>query len=232
MYYFLTLPGLLVLAGVLCCLALACYHSRRSKAVVNVARKTKVIGITGTIASGKSLVGKLLEEYGVPVLDTDHIAHDVQAQDPDVRQALRQRFGDGVFSPEGKLDRKKLAAIVFNDRLALADLNAIVHPAVLRECRRRIAALEGHPVVAVLVPLLFEAGLASHYDEIWTVIASDEVVKARLKARDCISDEEAEKRIKAQFSQSEKVAGSDHVIDNSGTVDDTKKQVLALLSAN
>lgn len=229
MNYSFILPGLPALAGVLCCLAAAWYYYRRSKAFVNAAGKTRVIGITGTIASGKSLVGSLLEECGIPVLDTDHIAHDVQANDPELKQLLRERFGESVFDREGKLDRKKLGAIVFNDRAALNDLNAIVHPAVLRECRKRIAALAGEPLVAVLVPLLFEARLASHYDEIWTVTASDAVVKERLKAREGISDEEAEKRLRAQFSQAEKIAGSDHVIDNSGTINDTRKQVLALL---
>jgi dephospho-CoA kinase len=191
--------------------------------------KTKIVGITGTIASGKSLVGKLLEEQHVPVLDTDHIGHFVQAHDEAVRAALRQRFGSGIFNDIGELDRKKLGQIVFSDAEARQDLNKIVHPAIIRECRRLIAQHSDEPLVAVLVPLLFEAGLAKQYDEIWTVTASDTVVRERLKARDGISDEDADKRLKAQFSQQEKIAGSDHVIDNSGTADDTRRQVLDLL---
>jgi dephospho-CoA kinase len=192
---------------------------------------TKVVGITGTIASGKSLVGTLLEEQNVPVLDTDHIAHYVQANDEEVRQALKSRFGADIFKTNGDLDRKKLGGIVFNDAAALKDLNQIVHPATIRECRRRIASHAGKPLVAVLVPLLFEAGLEKEYDEIWTVTARDEIVRERLKAREGISDEEADKRIRAQFPQSEKIARSHHVIDNSGTVDDTRRQVLELLAA-
>jgi len=191
--------------------------------------KSKIVGITGTIASGKSLVGKLLEEERVTVLDTDHIGHFVQAHDQEVRTALRQRFGADVFNENGEVDRKKLGQIVFNDATARQDLNSIVHPAIIRECRRLIAEHADEPIVAVLVPLLFEAGLKKQYDEIWTVTASDTVVRERLKARDGISDEDAEKRLKAQFSQQEKVAGSDRVIDNSGTADDTRRQVLDLL---
>lgn len=214
--------------GLLFALARACYHKLGYRARGRV--KTIVVGITGTIASGKSLVGKLLEEAKVPVLDTDHIAHDVQASDAEVRSALAKRFGAEIFRSDGSLDRKRLGRIVFDDEAALKDLNAIVHPAVIRECQRLIGQYKDAPMVAVLVPLLFEAGLADHYDEIWTVTASDAVVRERLKARDGISDEDAEKRIKAQFPQSVKIAGSDHVIDNSGTVDDTRRQVLALLS--
>lgn len=206
--------------------ALSCYHKQRAAERKVV---TKVVGITGTIASGKSLVGKILEELNVPVLDTDHIAHYVQANDEEVRAALRSRFGADIFKTSGELDRKKLGGIVFNDAAALKDLNRIVHPATIRECRRLIASHDGKPMVAVLVPLLFEAGLEKEYDEIWTVIARDAIVRERLKAREGISDEEAAKRMRAQFPQSQKVARSNHVIDNSGTMDDTRRQVIDLL---
>jgi dephospho-CoA kinase len=191
--------------------------------------KTKIVGITGTIASGKSLVGSLLLDANIPVLDTDHICHDVQRDDRDVREALRRRFGPEIFEPTGELDRKKLGRIVFDDAAARQDLNTIVHPAIRRECGRRIAELADVPLVAVLVPLLFESGVEKQYDEVWTVTASDAVVRERLKARDGISDEDAEKRLKAQFPQEVKIAKSNHIIDNSGTVDDTRRQVLELL---
>ena len=191
--------------------------------------KTKVVGITGTIASGKSLVGLLLLEANVPVLDTDHICHDVEAADEQVRAALLERFGPDIFQADGQLNRKKLGRIVFDDETARQDLNRIVHPSIKRECRRRLAELSGRPLVAVLVPLLFEAGGEEQYDEIWTVTASDAVVRQRLKDRDGISDEDANKRIQAQFSQQEKMAKADHIIDNSGTIDDTRRRVLELL---
>lgn len=192
--------------------------------------KTKVVGITGTIASGKSLVGNLLAEANVPVLDTDHICHEVEANDAGVRESLRRRFGPGIFAENGELIRKRLGRIVFDDKSALKDLNEIVHPAIKRECQRQIEEYADAPLVAVLVPLLFEAGVEKEYDEIWTVIANDDVVRTRLKARDGISDLDAEKRIKAQFSQEEKIAKSDYIIDNSGSVEDTRHRVLELLA--
>ena len=218
--------GILLLAGLF---ARACYHKwgwTRTGARVG----TKVIGITGTIASGKSLVGKLLEKMGLPVIDTDHVAHDVLKNDDEVKEALRKRFGHGIFGSDGFVNRKALGAIIFSDDAARRDLDKIVHPAVIKACRQRVYSLGSIPVVYLLVPLLFEAGLEDQYDEIWTVIASPEVVRERLKKRDGLTDQEAEKRIAAQYPQAEKARRSDHVIDNSGTEDDTKRQVDFLLS--
>ncbi|MBX9571089.1 MAG: dephospho-CoA kinase [Candidatus Obscuribacterales bacterium] len=218
--------GILLLAGLL---AAACYHKwgwSRTGARVG----TKVIGITGTIASGKSLVGKLLEKMGLPVIDTDHVAHHVLKNDADVKEALRKRFGTGIFGADGHINRKALGAIVFSDDAARHDLDKIVHPAVIKACRQQVYALGPVPLVFLLVPLLFEAGLEEQYDEIWTVIASPEVVRERLKKRDGLTDEEAEKRIAAQYPQAEKARRSHHVIDNSGTEDDTRRQVEFLLA--
>lgn len=191
---------------------------------------SKIVGITGTIASGKSLVGKILQELGVPVLDTDHVAHDVQKHDDEVKGAIKKRFGVSVFAVDGEIDRKALGKIVFDDKQALSDLNAIIHPAIVTECNRQIEALPDKPLVAVLVPLLFEAKVEGRYDEIWTVIASEDVVRKRLKERDGISDEEVEKRLRAQFPQAEKMRRSHHVIDNSGTEAETREQVQNLIS--
>ncbi|MBX9685109.1 MAG: dephospho-CoA kinase [Candidatus Obscuribacterales bacterium] len=210
----------------LCTLALACYYLASKVGRM----KTRVIGITGTIASGKSLVGKILREMAYPVLDTDKIAHELQATDEVLRARLRARFGDAIFSDSGKLDRKKLASIVFNDKKALQDLNALMHPVIMAECRRRIAELKDASFVFVEVPLLFEAGLQNEYDEIWIVIASEVEVRKRLKERDKLSDEEVEKRIRSQFPQDVKVAGSDYVIDNSGTINDARLRIQELLN--
>ena len=192
--------------------------------------KSKIVGITGTTASGKSLVGKILQDFGVPVLDTDHIAHSVQKQDEEVKTAIRQRFGKSVFDVAGEIDRKSLAKIVFDDKQALADLNAIIHPAIVKECNRQIEALSDKPLVAVLVPLLFEAGVEKRYDEIWTVIASEEVVRLRLKERDGITDKEVEKRLKAQYPQEEKMRRSNYVIDNSGSESETRERIKSIIN--
>lgn len=217
--------GILLLAGLI---GSACYHKwgwLRTGARVG----TKVIGITGTIASGKSLVGKLLEKMGLPVIDTDHVAHDVLKHDVAVKEALRKRFGQGIFAADGSVNRKALGAIVFSDDAARHDLDKIVHPAVIKACRQRVYDLGPVPLVFILVPLLFEAGLEAQYDEIWTVIASEEVVRERLKKRDGLTDDEANKRIAAQYPQAEKARRSQHVIDNSGTENDTRRQVEFLL---
>ena len=218
----------LLAASFICAIVLAWYYMRGTRTGARVG--TKVIGITGTISSGKSLVGKLLEAAGIPVVDTDHVAHDVLKNDDGVKEALRNRFGSAIFSADGQIVRKALGAIVFNDETARHDLDKIVHPAVIRASRKRIYDLGNVPLVAVLVPLLFEAGQQDKYDEIWTVIASEDVVRERLKKRDGLSDEEANKRIAAQFPQARKAELSDYVIDNSGTEDNTRAQVLKLLS--
>lgn len=200
-----------------------CYYYR-----VN---RTKVIGITGTIGSGKSLVGKLLAEEGMHVIDTDHVVHELLRSDPHVHRLLRARFGDDIFLPVGGIDRKKLR-FVFQDAAAKKDLEAILHPRVRQTCRELIAQRSGDKWVAVQVPLLFEAKLESEYDEIWTVVARDEVVRERLKKRDGLTDAEVDLRLKAQFPQAEKARRSHRVLDNSGTIDDTRalvKQVLRQL---
>ena len=193
-----------------------CYYYR-----VN---RTKVIGVTGTIGSGKSLVGTLLAEQGMHVIDTDHVVHRLLKSDPHVHRLLRARFGDDIFLPVGGIDRAKLR-FIFKDDAAKKDLEAILHPRVRMEVRREIAALRGQKWAAVLVPLLFEAKLEADYDEIWTVVASDEVVRQRVKKRDNLSDAEVDLRLKAQFPQEEKARRSHRVLDNSGTIDDTRALV-------
>lgn len=213
-------------ALVLCGVAAGWYHYRVGE--------TRAIGITGTIGSGKSLVGKLLADMGIPVIDTDHVVHRLLASDKEVHELLRARFGNDIFLPEGGVDRKKMR-FVFKDEEAKRYLESVLHPRVRLECRRFVAAQRGkHRWAAVLVPLLFEAGLDGEYDEIWTVIANDEVVRARLKKRDGLTDEEVNLRLAAQFPQAEKARRSTRVLDNSGTVQDMQtivKATLALLPA-
>lgn len=196
---------------------------------------TTVIGITGTIGSGKSAVGKIIMECGVPVIDTDQVVHSLLAQDGPVKIAVIDRFGrqilDSSASAEGEIDRMKLGRIVFANESARKDLETIVHPAVILECRRLIATMsqQGESIVAVLVPLLFEANVTGEYDEIWTVVTSDSVLRERLKKRDKLSDSEIDDRLAAQWDQERKAASSHRVIDNSGSLEETAKQVRVLL---
>lgn len=185
-----------------------------------------VIGLTGSIGSGKSAVGKMLEEMGVAVFDTDHMTHYLlNTPGPVYRQVIERFGGDLVSGPEQPINRPKLGAIVFNDPKARADLEAIIHPAIAKLKRERIAQSEG--LVAFLVPLLFETNSQGQYDEVWTVVVSPEVQMARLRVRDKRPDAEIAKRIAAQMPQDKKAAMSQVVIDNSADLDTTRNLVIA-----
>ena len=188
------------------------------------------LGITGTIASGKSSAGKILQELGVPVIDTDHIVHEILAKDPTVIKAVKDRFGEEVLTNEGKVDREKLGKVVFSDHEAKKSLEAIVHPATIMQCRKLIEEKNDNPVVAILVPLLFEARLESEYDEIWTIFTDEAILKERLAKRNGLDSVEIEKRLGAQMSQNEKVMRANHVIDNSDSLENTRNQIKTLLS--
>lgn len=189
-----------------------------------------ILGITGTIASGKSSAGKILQELGVPVIDTDHIVHDILDQDPAITKAIQDRFGDQVLGENGKIDREKLGKVIFSDHEAKKALEAIVHPATIMQCRKMVDEKKDCSVVAILVPLLFEARLESEYDEIWTIFTEESVLKERLAKRNGLDSVEIEKRLAAQMSQNEKVMRADHVIDNSDSLENTRNQIKTLLS--
>lgn len=191
----------------------------------------KIIGVTGIIGSGKSLVGKILEDLSVPVIDTDKVVHYLLSADTPTRQSVIERFGETIRMPDGTIDRRALGKIVFSDATARKELESIVHPAVRAECKRQISELNDARMVAVLVPLLFEAGLAKEYDEIWSVFAEEDVLRARLKQRDKMTDEELNRRIGAQWSQAKKAELAHRVIDNSATPAETRKQVETLVQS-
>ncbi|CAN5469994.1 dephospho-CoA kinase [soil metagenome] len=191
-----------------------------------------ILGITGTIASGKSTVGKLLAKNGIVVIDTDQLTHDVLAHDASVKKAIVEQFGPTVLESADlsmPIDRKNLGKIVFENPDSRRKLEQIVHPSVVLACRRRIAELKDEKLVAVLVPLLFEANMAAEYDEIWTVFTSEEVLKQRLGERDKLDALEIQRRLQAQLPQSEKCNRADQVIDNSHSEAETARQVKLLL---
>jgi dephospho-CoA kinase len=186
---------------------------------------TVIVGITGTIGSGKSTVGRLLEEHGVPVFDTDHMVHAMLSDDGPVRAAVVARFGAGIQNTNGAINRPKLGAIVFADPKCRKDLEAIVHPAVRRRVKELVDEHKDEQVVAFLVPLLFEAGTEAQYDQIWTVVSDEETLRKRLISRDNMTDAQADRRLAAQMPQSEKAARAHTVIDNSGSLEQTKEEV-------
>lgn len=202
------------------------------KMTENESKTAYVIGVTGSIGTGKSAVGKLLESMGVAVIDTDHLAAELRDGEGPVRDMIVERFGADIIV-DGKVSREKLGLVVFNDPQARKDLEDILHPAIAELKSRRIslAAASGSGVVAVLVPLLFETNSQAQYDEVWTVVANEAVQMTRLRERDKRSDEELLKRIRAQFPQEKKAALSLVVIDNSGELEETRKQVEKALAS-
>jgi dephospho-CoA kinase len=195
------------------------------------------LGITGTIGSGKSTVGRILEDLGVPVIDTDSIVHSIMENNAKVQERIADRFGkdlliDTVGNGTQTIDRKSLGLIVFKDAAARRDLEAILHPAVKEERRKLIEGFlkEGkYRAVATLVPLLFEAKTEGDYDEVWTVITDEKILRTRLAQRDRLSNEEITQRLLAQLSQEQKSKLGRRTIDNSTDLARTRQQVVLYL---
>ncbi len=190
-------------------------------------RRPYVIGLTGNIACGKSLVLRELAARGAETIDADEVARDVTGPGSPVLAAIVQEFGTEILRPDGSLDRRALGAIVFRDPEALRRLEAITHPVIVRTIRQRVAASR-RPVVVIDAIKLFESSLASDCDEVWVVTCRPEQQLARLMARNGLTEEEALARIRAQPPQEEKVSRADRVIDNSGSIEETRRQVAAL----
>lgn len=190
-----------------------------------------VIGLTGNIGTGKSTVLRILRELGAYVIDADAITRRVMRRGEPAFDAIAAAFGPEVVGPDGELDRAALAQQVFSDPAALRRLEEIVHPAVIARVREEIAQAAA-PVVVVEAIKLLEAGMARELcDAVWVVDAPEEVCIARLAAGRGISPEEARRRLAAQTSQADKRAAADVVIDNSGDLEETRRQVLAAWQA-
>ncbi len=186
---------------------------------------TERIALTGGIASGKSAVADLLAERGAVIIDSDVLAREVVAPGTPGLDAVEQRFGPGVIAEDGSLDRAALGRIVFADPDARSDLENITHPAIReRSDWLRAHAPEGAVVIEV-IPLLLEAGLAGRFDTVIVVDADEATQVRRLMARNGLSRDEAQQRLDAQASRERRLAAADHVIDNSGDLDDLRRRV-------
>lgn len=190
------------------------------------------IALTGGIATGKSYVLDRFRRHGVPVLDADTLAHGVMAPGTEATAAIAARFGAGVIGPDGAVDRRQLAPIVFADEHARRDLEAIVHPAVYRAIGAGLRAFErlgDSPLVVVDVPLLYETGHASDFDRVIVTAAPVDVQVRRLVARGLTADD-ARRRIAAQRTTEEKTSRADFVVRTDGTYEETDRQVDAILA--
>lgn len=185
-----------------------------------------VAGLTGGIGSGKSTVAGLLAARGAAVVDADALARDVVAVGTPGHRAVVDRFGPGVLAPDGSLDRRALAGVVFDDAVALADLNAIVHPAVRAAIADRLAELEATESVVILeIPLLVESGRSYGASTVIVVDCPEEVALRRLVEGRDMDEADARRRMAAQVSRADRRAAADLVIDNSGSRTELERQV-------
>jgi dephospho-CoA kinase len=185
------------------------------------------IGLTGGIASGKSLVAAMFADLGVPVIDTDQVARDVVAPGQPALEEIRVQFGPDVILPSGELDRRRLRRLVFEEDSRREALEAILHPSIRRATLAQ-AASAGGPYQIIVVPLLVETGFGELTDRVLVVDCPTDVQRARLSRRDSESPEQIDRMLAAQATREERLAAADDVIDNAGDVGETRAQVEAL----
>lgn len=184
-----------------------------------------MIGLTGNIATGKSEVARMLRELGAHVIDADQLAREVVEPGQPALAEIVRGFGDDVLLPNGVLDRKKMAGIVFGDKTKLKQLEAITHPAVRELLWQRIRDAPATAIVVIEVIRLIEGGYADKCDQVWVTHCPREMQIARLMQSRGMSEAEATQRVDAQPPQAEKVARADVVIDTTGSLEDTRRRV-------
>lgn len=193
------------------------------------------VGLTGSIAVGKSYVSGVLAKLGCRVLDADHTAREVVELDSPGLAALVARFGHEILKEDGTLDRAKLGAVVFSDAFKRAELNSILHPHIIArqdEQLRAWEAVDPNGIAVVDAALMIESGGYKRFDKLIVVHCRDEIQLERVMARNQLSREEALSRIAAQMPQHEKMKYADYLIDTSEGFDATEertKQVYASL---
>jgi dephospho-CoA kinase len=188
----------------------------------------KAVGLTGGIASGKSTVSHIFRSLGAQVIDADILARQVVEPGKPAWQEIVHSFGKDILLPDGQIDRKKLGAIVFQDPVKREVLNQIVHPRVFEEKNRIYQDLRRkYPEALIIVDaaLLIEAGSYKRLSKLIVVYVDEQTQLRRLMLRDGISAEEAWLRIRSQMPLSEKVKYADYVIDNRGSLEETRRQV-------
>lgn len=191
----------------------------------------KIIGLTGSIGSGKSTVAELVAEFGIPVIDTDKIGHQLLEEDTGVRSALLQHFGDNIMDTDGKVDRATLASLVFGNPQALTFLNTLLHPQIRQKLKQWLNNQRGAGVELVLVevPLLIETGWTDMFDFIWVTTAPREVILSRLAAKG-MTPEAISARFKSQLSDIERFKHAHSIIDTNANLENIKTTLAQLLS--
>ena len=189
------------------------------------------IGLTGGVACGKSAVARMFAGLGATVIDADHIVHDLYRKGEAVHDELVKRFGKEILGADGEIDRRRLAALAFEGG-RVQELNKVVHPAVFvrqQQWLQEVASRQPEAIAMVEAALILESGGKARYDKIIVVTCLPEQKVVRYAARAGIAEAEAraevERRSKAQWSDEEKARLADYVIDNSGALDETGRQV-------
>ena len=190
----------------------------------------KVIGLTGGIGSGKSMVSQFLAELGAVILDADKVGHEAFKPGTEAWREVVSAFGRQVLTPSGDIDREKLGEIVFGNSDSLARLNQIMHPRLYEIVKAQLEEYrqQGTDVVVLEAPLLIEAGWTSLVDEVWVTVASESTVLKRLKERAGLSEQQSLARIHSQLSSEERGRHVDVIIDTDCHLDELKARVGAL----
>jgi len=188
---------------------------------------TLIVGLTGSIGTGKSTIANRFKELDIPVVDADLIARQVVEPGEAAYEQIVETFGEGILQLDKTLDRKALGAIVFQDDTKRKELNAIIHPAIRKELihQRDQYVDEGVKCVVVDIPLLYESNLIDYVDKVLVVYVDEEVQLQRVVSRDNSTEKEAKQRIASQIPVAEKAKQADAVIDNNGTVEQSFQQL-------
>ncbi|WP_419241969.1 dephospho-CoA kinase [Pediococcus pentosaceus] len=189
---------------------------------------TVIVGLTGGIAMGKTTISQFLKSKAIPVVDADQIAHEILTVD-EVKVKLMDTFGESILDKNQNIDRRKLGPIVFNDQRQLEKLNIIVQPYIRTEIVRQLDTFSESKVVVLDAPVLFEQGYEKMVDYLMVIKTSAQIQVERLMQRDSLNEIDAQKRIQAQMPIEEKVKKADIVIDTSGTIEETRSQVVKWL---
>tara|TARA_Y100001968_G_scaffold324853_1_gene365048 strand:- start:3563 stop:4216 length:654 start_codon:yes stop_codon:yes gene_type:complete len=192
------------------------------------------IGLTGGIASGKSSVGKFLQDsMHFPILDADVYAHDILSSNSFARDTIIQRYGNKIIKKAAKseeiIDRKTLAKIIFENKNERLWLEGVLHPIIKMRIIKEINYRKNSPIIILIIPLLFEAKLTNLCTEVWVVNCNLNQQKERLMKRDGLSHDEADQRIKTQIKLEDKIKMADFIIDNSGELNSWEKEIKELI---
>ncbi|KEF39560.1 dephospho-CoA kinase [Schinkia azotoformans MEV2011] len=192
---------------------------------------TTVLGLTGGIASGKSTVATMLRDLGIVIIDADVIAREVVEVGEDAYFKIIGAFGRTILHDDRTINRQKLGEVIFNNEQKRKVLNSIVHPAVREKMSRlKMEFIEkGEKIIVLDIPLLFESKQTHLVEKVILVYVDRDVQVKRLMQRNGLSVEEAEARINSQMPLTEKIPLADAVINNNGSIEETKEQLLAIL---